>query len=78
MMIYQRKIYNENGQLSESVEYKDGKINGLREYYYDNGQLYSKGSYRDGKKEGLWEYFNKDGLVNTEKTGTYKDGKLVE
>ena len=33
-----------------------------------------KGNSKDNKQEGYWEYFNKDGTVDTEKTGTYKNG----
>ena len=65
--------YYDNGQLRSINNYRDGKHTGLRKKYHEKGQLEYSGNWKDRKRDGLWEYFNKDGLVDTEKTGTYKN-----
>ena len=58
--------------------YKDGVLVGNTLFkYYENGQIWSKENWKDGEKDGFWESFNKDGTINKERTGTYKDGKKV-
>jgi antitoxin component YwqK of YwqJK toxin-antitoxin module len=37
----------------------------------------SKGTHKNGKREGVWVGYNKDGTVDKEYTGTYKDGKKI-
>tara|TARA_R100001443_G_scaffold116130_1_gene135730 strand:- start:240 stop:734 length:495 start_codon:yes stop_codon:yes gene_type:complete len=66
--------YYDNGQLGSIGKYKEGNRDGLWEWYYDNGQLGGKGNYEDDKRESYWEFFNEDGTVDTERTGTYKNG----
>jgi len=36
-----------------------------------------QGSFKNVKEEGVWVSYNKDGTLNKEKTGTYKDGKKI-
>ena len=62
----------------ESGSLKNGMKNGEFVRFYENGQLQSKGNYKDGKPDGLWEFFNKDGSIDTEKTGIYKNGVKQE
>ena len=66
-----------NGQLLSKGAFKNGKEDGYWEYYWKNGQLLSKGDFRNGKEEGPWVGFNKDGTVDSEYTGTYKNGVKV-
>ena len=49
--------HHKNGQLSEKVNYKDGKAQGLAEGYYENGQLEAKVNYKDGIFDGLAEEY---------------------
>ena len=37
-----------NGQLEERANYKNGKLDGLRESWCDNGELWSSVIYKDG------------------------------
>jgi antitoxin component YwqK of YwqJK toxin-antitoxin module len=69
--------YHDNGQLSGKGTWKDGKLDGPWVWYHDNGQLRSKGTYKDGKRDGPWVYYNRDGIVDENWTGTFKDGKKV-
>ena len=70
------ETFNNDSQLWEKQNYKDGKREGLWEMFYENGQLSFRGNYKDGKQDGLLEYFDEDG--NPTSTETYRDGELVE
>ncbi len=76
--LYYKKFTNEpfTGKVSgkQNGKFKDGKSVGEWEEYHENGQLKYVENYSDGKREGYWEYFNEDGTVDTERTGTYKNG----
>ncbi|MDC1064416.1 hypothetical protein OAP98_00235 [Flavobacteriaceae bacterium] len=66
--------YNKNGQLEESVTYKEGEEEEEVKYtYHVNGQLFSKGTYKDGNLDGLYEEYYVNGQLFSK--GTYKDGK---
>mgnify|MGYP006106416361 CR=1 FL=1 len=66
--------YNKNGQLEESVTYKEGEEEEEVKYtYYENGQLKEKETYKDGKKDGQWEEYGDNGQLWSK--ATYKDGK---
>ena len=66
--------YNKNGQLEESVTYKEGEEEEEVKYtYYENGQLKKKETYKDGKKDGQWEEYGDNGQLWSKET--YKDGK---
>ena len=55
--------YYENGQLKYKENYKDGKLDGLRESYYENGQLRMKANYKDGEADGLFEGYDENGRL---------------
>ena len=66
-----------NGQLHSKGTYKDGIKIGPWVFYYENGQLTFKGNYKNGL-DGPWVGYNKDGTVDNELTGTFKNGKKVK
>ena len=70
-------VYYDNGQLKAKGHFRNGIQEGYWESYWDNGQLFTKGNSKNGKQEGFWEWFNEDGTVDTELTGTYKNGVKV-
>ena len=57
----------------ENWEKKDPQVS-----YHDRGQLWTKGTIKGGKGDGPWIGFLKDGTVNDEYTGTYKNGVKVK
>jgi antitoxin component YwqK of YwqJK toxin-antitoxin module len=62
----------ENGNVMQTVTYKDGKLEGFRKNYHESGSLKNQYSYTDGKIAGEWvEYFENAKL--SEK-GNYKQG----
>ena len=80
------EFYSYTGQLIYKGNFKNGKKEGPWEFYRANGQLlpvqikmelWIKGNYENGKKEGSWEGYNKDGTVDEQWTGTYKNGVKV-
>jgi antitoxin component YwqK of YwqJK toxin-antitoxin module len=66
--------YDENGQLQQRSNYKDGKSEGFSEKYYNNGQLEWRANFKDGKLDGLWEKFYENGQL--EEKRNYKNGKI--
>ena len=78
-------FYKKNSEIPFSGEvtgqyqgsYKNGKAEGPWIFYYPNGQLFSKGNYKNALQDGPWITYNIDGTVNSEETGTYKNGKKV-
>lgn len=73
-----RREYAENGQVTASYTYRNGKIigegiiddegvkDGPWKEYYDDGQLRSEGNYRQGKKIGKWRYYHPNGNIEQE------------
>jgi antitoxin component YwqK of YwqJK toxin-antitoxin module len=52
-----------NGNVEEKVNYKDGKIDGVRELYTENGVLYQSRTYKDDKKDGELNRWYEDGTL---------------
>lgn len=83
-----RKMYYQNGKLSEERYYTNSISNGLEKEYYKDGTLKQKGEFINGKEDGIWEtYFPngqvkqrtnlKNGIVNGESTIYYSTGKIL-
>ena len=43
---------------------------------YENGQLWMRSNFIDDEPDGLFEDFDEDGNLN--RTGTFRNGELVE
>ena len=86
LFIGENKIFYENGNVKEIVNYKiqNEKNNTLSlkdgEYrqYYENGNIKELGTYKDGKKEGLWLNYSKNQRNEIIKESTYKSGEIVK
>ena len=55
------KIWYENGQLAESLTFKDNLENGLATFYHPNGQVAIQGQYKQGEMVGRWTFFDQNG-----------------
>ena len=64
--------YHDNGELWSSINYKDGKREGLYETYYANGQLQVKETYKNDLQHGEFLLFYENGQVWLK--GTFKYG----
>ena len=66
------KVRRENQE-----EWRSGVRVGKWVHYFDNGPLHYEGSYKNGLRESEWIDYRKDGTVNSERSGTFKNGKKV-
>ena len=65
--------YYENGNVMQTVNYKNTVLHGLRKNYHESGPLKSQYSYIDGKIEGEWKGYYPNAQLS--ETGNFKDGK---
>ena len=56
-----------------SINYKNGKMDGIFEKWYGNGQRAERGGYKLGLKEGEWIAWNQKGTAIFK--GSFADGK---
>ncbi|MBX9838359.1 MAG: toxin-antitoxin system YwqK family antitoxin [Silvanigrellaceae bacterium] len=82
-----KEFYESSHAIKETVEYKNGKINGSSKGYYENGKLYFEGNFINGSSVGsiklydengklISEMFSKDGIVEGLVKNYYKNGNL--
>ena len=71
------EFYYSNNVLKAKGTYKQGKQNGNFTIYHDNSQILYQGNYLKGKKEGQFNFYYKDGTINEQKSGTYKNGLKI-
>ena len=68
------EIYYDDGQLKESSNYKNGKIEGIsKEFIGPSRKYYAESFYKDGKRHGLYQSFE-NGNLRSEKF--YKNDKI--
>jgi antitoxin component YwqK of YwqJK toxin-antitoxin module len=73
--------YYDDGQKSDEVTYKDGKINGLWTCWDKDGQKMTETTFKDGKQDGLktfWLPYVKDSSELIYKDGQPWDGLRTE
>lgn len=65
--------FYENGNVMQTVNYKNNVLDGLRKNYHESGPLKSQYSYKNGQIEGEWvEYYENARLSES---GQYKNGE---
>ena len=47
-------VYYNNGIISETGNYLNGKENGVWKYFYTDGMIKQKGFFKEGIKSGPW------------------------
>ncbi|MEL6675815.1 MAG: hypothetical protein AAFR61_26645 [Bacteroidota bacterium] len=55
------RVWYENGQLAEQINFVDHLENGRATFFYPNGQLAMSGQYVMGKMTDGWQFFGQDG-----------------
>ena len=55
--ISSHKKYYKDGSLLESIEYKNGILNGPWRWYYQSGNLWKEEYYKNGAWHGDWNYY---------------------
>lgn len=68
---WSKSLYS-SGQVCGLIQYKDGKLHGLRTYWYENGEKNEECNFKDGKLHGLYSEWLKDGSINAQ--SEYQDG----
>jgi len=59
--------YYQNGQIKESGNYNQNKVEGPIEKYYENGVLKASGVYKDWRiMIGVWKYYDNKGALTKE------------
>ena len=69
--------WSDQGHKMMEGEYKNGVAAGRWCYWRDSGQKWKEGTLMGETPEGRWTYWSKDGFVDPEQSGIYKDGKKV-
>ena len=69
------KSMDNDGQIANLVQYKNGKRDGLSFYWHKNGQKLQEGNYKEGKRDGFQTYWFEDGLISSR--SIFRDGKIM-
>ena len=72
------EFYYSNNVLKAKGTFKQGKQNGNFTIYHDNSQILYQGNYLKGKKEGQFNFYYKDGTINEQISGYYKNGLKIK
>jgi antitoxin component YwqK of YwqJK toxin-antitoxin module len=54
---------HKNGTMQYSVQFVDGKEEGVKEDYFDNGDIAKRTTYKNGKKEGEEKIYRENGKL---------------
>lgn len=73
ILIGERFVYYENGQIAEKQNYKDGKLDGVSLWYSERNVVLKAFIYVDGELHGFSKFYNPKGEIIVE--GRYKRGK---
>lgn len=60
------KLYYGNGQLKSSIDYLNGKRNGIYRFYSRSGRLLEEGHYQNGFPIGAYKQWNRKGYLEKE------------
>jgi len=50
---------------SQTLTYRNGKLNGKQKTFFENGQVSAEGDLKDNKREGTWFWYHKNGRVES-------------
>ena len=71
-------FFDDNGQRLSAGDFKAGQEDGPWVFFHTNGQMESRGAFKDGKQDGAWTFSNPNGTTISERSGSYRDGALVD
>jgi antitoxin component YwqK of YwqJK toxin-antitoxin module len=69
-----KKTYYPDGHIKETIETKDGVLNGEYCWYNDNGNMQKHGYFKLGKATGYWINYYENGKIRND--GYYKSGMM--
>lgn len=65
--------YHENGNIFQTINYKQGVLSGGRKVFFENGTLKNESRYRDDKLHGKWKEYYENGKIK--EIGSYEKGQ---
>lgn len=65
------ELYAGRGTKKFEANFMMNKMNGRYTEYYPDGKIKATGEYMNGKKNGSWKFYNKDGSLDSAKSGRY-------
>jgi antitoxin component YwqK of YwqJK toxin-antitoxin module len=65
------EFYTDSRAKKFEANFMMDKINGKYTEYYPDGKVKATGEYMNDKKNGLWKFYNRDGSLDTAKSGRY-------
>lgn len=68
------KVFYDNGQQKDSINYVVGEKNGLVKLWFANGNLEAVGNFINDKEDGEWKWYHFNGQPAT--IEKYKNGKI--
>ena len=68
----ERTVFYENGQLAETTNYVDDKLEGVSKSYSQNGNILTDFTYKDNELHGFCKYYGPNSQLLSE--GEYKEG----
>jgi RNA polymerase sigma factor (sigma-70 family) len=67
--------YHKNGKISQSIEVKNSKFDGLYKTFFDNGKIKTCSTYKNGIKDGHFTEYFLSGQIKL--MGNFKNGDKV-
>ena len=52
-----KKTYDENEQLEQEGDFKNGELDGIIKSYHENGQLKSEENFKNGLEDGIHKLY---------------------
>ncbi len=71
-------VWHANGNRESEAAYAGGTLEGRWISYHPNGQMESRGDYHYGQRVGKWSFWDREGVLDTAKTGLYREGEKDE
>ena len=66
-----------NGAAREQAFFEQGVREGVCIRWHADGSPRAEGQYASGKKVGEWRFFDKDGVLDTARSGIYESDQKV-
>lgn len=69
-------IFFKNGQVERTMQYKNGKKDGITMYYYPDGVMYGRSEYKKDSLNGKSNWYDRNGKISTK--ASFKMGLPVD
>ena len=66
--------FSKRGAREFVATFVDGELDGPYVQYWPSGDKSGEGSYQKGQLHGPWSFWTQDGIVDSNRTGIYREG----